>query len=249
MKRLCFGIIQIRPLLQIILLLLFFTFFGFPAIQKFQKNKVMIVTSMIKSHGIEAPAITIGGMNPTTGEGWRNNVGSNNWADNVESYCSTESFPEKCIERNTFNKTETLKEIVLGFTAKHSLQKQLWTEDFTVGWMGRSYTLNTSQTLGPHYQTLQLYLIFDDNLEYDIYIHDPKYFVINLNPSGPPILNVVLDPKTMKSFYYCLVLIEVEELDLPEDPCNMDRDYNFQACVKESTCVAILCCIGMDRTT
>ena len=31
---------------------------------------------------------------------------------------------------------------------------------------------------------------------------------------------------------FCLFVTKVEELDIPEDPCNSSQDYNFYACVR-----------------
>ena len=39
----------------------------------------------------------------------------------------------------------------------------------------------------------------------------------------------------------------MEELDLPEDPCNTDPDYNFQACVRESLSSQVGCRTKWDR--
>ena len=50
-----------------------------------------------------------------------------------------------------------------------------------------------------------------------------------------------INPNTTLSHYYRLALTEVEELDLPADPCNPDPDYKFQACVKESLSSQVGC--------
>ena len=41
--------------------------------------------------------------------------------------------------------------------------------------------------------------------------------------------------------YYPFALTEVEEMDVPHDPCNDNPDYNFRACVKESFAKKIGC--------
>ena len=239
----------LRPLLQFVIFSIFLIYFGLPAIQKFEKKEVMVVKRKVNSNGIELPAITIGGMNPETSDGWKDNINTGNWGGLLETHCSTEETAEECIENKTYNITESIKDVLLGYTTKKSLlnQTKFWTEDFMVGWMGRSYTLNISQKVGSDYKRDQLFLTFDSNLKYDIYIHDPNYFVININPVGPPVLNLELNPKTTKSFYYGLVLTKVEELDLPDDPCNMDRSYNYHACVKESLSGKVGCRTKWDQ--
>ena len=57
----------------------------------------------------------------------------------------------------------------------------------------------------------------------------------------------IVEPNNTSSHYYNLALTEVEELDLPEDPCNTDPDYNFQACIKESLSSQVGCRTRWDR--
>ena len=42
-------------------------------------------------------------------------------------------------------------------------------------------------------------------------------------------------------YYYQIGLTEVHELNLPNDPCNDDADYNFNACIKESFSARVGC--------
>ena len=68
---------------------------------------------------------------------------------------------------------------------------------------------------------------------YDLYIHDPKNFFWTANPKpGYPYVQKEVDPIELPYFYY-LVLTEVKELNVPEDPCNEDQDFNFNQCIKE----------------
>ena len=47
-------------------------------------------------------------------------------------------------------------------------------------------------------------------------------------------MNKYFDTKNTKSHYYRLDLTEMYELDIPNDPCNPNSDYNFHECVKAS---------------
>ena len=82
-------------------------------------------------------------------------------------------------------------------------------------------------------------------MAYRLFIHDPKYFLVNYNSLEFPI--IYLKVKKAPNCYYKLKLTEVEELDLPEDPCNTDPDYNFQACVRESLSSQVGCRTKWDR--
>ena len=69
----------------------------------------------------------------------------------------------------------------------------------------------------PNYHILKF--VIYTNLTYDFFIHDPKYFVLNVNPVGVPSIRRKFNPKSLSSHYYRLAVAEVEELDLPNDPC------------------------------
>ena len=100
---------------------------------------------------------------------------------------------------------------------------------------GKHHTINLLQKLGPDYEgKTVVYFALNHTLAYRLFIHDPKYFLINYNSLEFPIIYLKLKKKPTPNRYYKLKLTEVEELDLPEDPCNTDPDYNFQACIKES---------------
>ena len=90
-------------------------------------------------------------------------------------------------------------------------------EDFTKSPTGKCFALNTLRKIGPD-QDDRLFFEVYMNLTYDIYIHDPKYFLINNNPVGMPILRKKIDPQTDPSHFYRAAVADVEELDLPDDP-------------------------------
>ena len=68
---------------------------------------------------------------------------------------------------------------------------------------------------------------------YELYFHDPKYFYLNLNSEpGFPRVREDVFPEQLP-YYYPIALTEVVEMDMPEDPCVVDPDYNFKECIKE----------------
>ena len=108
------------------------------------------------------------------------------------------------------------------------------------------YTLNISKQIGQNTGKNQLFIsLFHTN--YKIWIHDPNFFIINNNPSSIPFLMKLEEPSKTSSHYYRLFLTEVEELDLPEDPCNPDPSYSFQACVRRSLSSQVGCRTRWDR--
>ena len=203
-----------------------------------------MVSSRRDTGGIQAPAITIAAMSPEDSSGWKYGF------QDASSTClsNTNNIDQKCLEQKTYNQSESLNDVILGFQNKESLldQDSLVIEDFTNVWTGRYYTLNISRKLGQNDNLDQLFISLYST-KYRIWIHDPNFFIINENPSSLPALMKIVEPNKTSSHYYCLTLTEVEELDLPEDPCNTDPDYNFQACVRESLSSQVGCRTKWDR--
>ena len=161
----------------------------------------------------------------------------------------TKTSVVNCIEEKTFRQWDIFKDVVLGFTAKKSVlnKENLFTEDFTTDWDGMFYAIDVQKRIGPDDSTDQFYIILDKSLIYNIFIHDPDHFIVNENPAGLPSIMLKLNPNSSGNYYYRISLTEVEELDLPEDPCNGDPGYNFQACVKRSLSSQVGCKTKWDK--
>ena len=140
-----------------------------------------------------------------------------------------------------------IKDIVLGHTTKTSLRKQdnVLTVDFTKSTTGRSYTLNISKTITPNDGQDQIFIMFDYDYIIRIFLHDPSFFVYNFNPIGLPTLSLWIDPNKTTNNYHWLTITEVEELDLPEDPCINDLHYNFQASNSRNNSIIFIVKLGV----
>ena len=109
-----------------------------------------------------------------------------------------------------------------------------WIEDFLHTYAGRTYTLDLpiklkASSLPDSILRIGLNISFN----FEIYIHDPKFFYVTRNPEpGHPCIRQYVDSQELP-YVFAFALTEVEELNVPEDPCNEDPDYNFQRCINE----------------
>jgi hypothetical protein len=236
-----------------VFLVIFFLYFGLPSIQRFQAREVMVMTSKIATGGSPAPAITFMPRNRQTTFGWKSAYENATFPHYIQPICgnrkSGRTSIEGCINKNTYNQTEVFKDVLLGYTTRTSLlkRKDIWTHDFTVSYYGRAYTLNIEQNIGPDDSKYQVFVAVGYDIDYRIIIHDPLYFALNINPAAFPSITMIIRPNETRNFYYRLALTEVEEVNIPSDPCNPDRDYNFQACIKESLSRQVGCRTKWDR--
>ena len=220
----------LRAALQVILLIIFMWYFGFPALERYNENEVIVVTTRKATDGIASPTLTLLVQNPIHKTGWKKK-GSNE-TNVIESYCQglEDEKIVNCIKNKTYKVTDGVKDVLLGYTARESLLGDgNWSSDFQMTYLGQSYTIQIPRKLTPNFFKDQLMLELNKSLIYNIYIHDKDFFIVNENPYGLPMPLIKLNPTTDPNpYYYQLVLTEHEELNVPADPCTPELGYNFQ---------------------
>ena len=90
------------------------------------------------------------------------------------------------------------------------------------------FTINFGNRVGPNFMEEQIFIELHINNNYDIFVHDPKFFTLNYIPTALPSLSRTIFLNKTVNHYYKMVMTEVEELDLTDDPCEKDEEYNFQ---------------------
>ena len=217
-----------RPFFQLILLTIFLFFFGLPIIETYQKKEVMMVEKKRNTHGIQSPAITISVWSQS---------------EQTDSCYDLDGGIEKCIDEKSLGRSNLLEGALLGYDTRTeiNLTKDMFTEYSSHTWGGRYYTLNLPFNLGPNDLTDQLYLFLaNTSLFTTVFIHDPNFFVYTDSPDALPMEVMSFETRTSFSHYYRLDLTEMNELNIPSDPCNPNINYNFKACVKRSVSRQVL---------
>ena len=152
-----------------------------------------------------------------------------------------------CVKDATYNATGAFP-----FTAQRgrlSTVEELgtiWAPEFSDTKGGMCFTLESTFSMEPHGNS-SIAIGFQikkkntamQNLLYTVFVHDPKYFLINYNPLMPVKFIGITDRYKLKMRK--LVLIWHEKLDLPSKPCNPLPSYSFTACLKKSFSLEIGC--------
>ena len=215
----------IRIALQICLLAIFLHFFGLPAVKKFFRREVILVKTTKATKGLPAPSISVG--LPAFGH--------------PDKCSDSDGSIETCIRENTYNRSQTFSDVLMGFTKQKSLS-EVFSEDYTGA--TRYFTFKLSSTIGTDGSQDQIYLLLFPNFVYTIFIHDPDYFLYSSNPVALPTIMTQFDTRTTLSQYYRLDLTEVHELDLHEDPCDTDMKTGFHTCIRRSISDQVRCLSG-----
>ena len=107
----------------------------------------------------------------------------------------------------------------------------------TIESRAKYFTINVGGTIGPDYKKEQLFVELLYNGSYEVFIHDPRFFILNYIPVALPTLFRTV--AVVENHFYPMVLTVVEELNVPQDPCNEDEKYNLQ--VLTNLCVIFSC--------
>lgn len=234
-----------RTALQLALLVIFFWFFGLPAIEKYQERKVMVVESWRSNWGMQAPVVTIFANNELNGT----SLGTykNGSFEQVCGSLKGNNTIENCIYKNSNKKSDFLVDVLLGYRRQISLMsEQNVKEEFSRPREGRYHSLDLNVQMCSTFED-QIYLLLSHSFTYYFLLHDPNFFFGFYNPSYPMARLAAVNPNFTKNVYHYLIMTEVAELDLLEDPCNPDPDYSHQTCLKQSLSSQVGCRTRWDR--
>ena len=137
-----------RTTFQLALLVIFFWFFGLPAIEKYQERKVMVVESWRSSWGMQAPVVTIFANNELNGT----SLGTykNGSFEQVCGSLKGNNTIENCIYKNSNKKSDFLVDVLLGYKGQISLMSEQHVKaEFSRPIFGKYYSLNLPLQLRP----------------------------------------------------------------------------------------------------
>ena len=204
---------------QIGLFAIFLWLFGIPAIKRYRKQEVIVISSIEHTGGILAPTISVVVRKSPFMTGWKSdNITSS--VELIDDQCGKASDIQECILEGTFNFSDVIKDAHLGYTEYESLMdSSLWREDFSFTYYGRYFTLNTGRRLTPNYAVDQIFLHLQKELNYKVFIYHEKFFVPNTDILSFPVLIKDASWETMGNHYWDLAVTERFELNHPNDPC------------------------------
>ena len=244
-------------LIYLVLFLLFLGLFGISSIKKYLDKKTIIVTYEEQTNGIMAPAVTLSATKQSI-LGWKTlNESSINFEDfDLFDHCNSLNMTdiETCVVNDTFSKTDFLFAARLGFTEQTTTRDFLdessssfWTEDFTIPFLGRHFTLKPSVTISKNHSDVIAFYI-DAGFSH-VQLHDENFFVFNQNPLALPTRDWLIKGQTLKGggYYYKMTLTKHKKLNLEHKPCKEDPMYNFNTCIKENLSKKVGCRFPMDK--
>ena len=117
---------------------------------------------------------------------------------------------EDFLTKITYNQSEALADIFLGFTRQKSLlgTENIVTEEMSRPLYSRYYVFRPSFKIGTDYHSDEIFLVLSRHLNYVIHVYDPQFYLGFFNPTIPTIKEIVECDGTAGK-YYNLILTEV----------------------------------------
>ena len=126
--------------------------------------------------------------------------------------------------------------------------EKFWVSDMTYVRKGMCYTLMYDQTIGTNYSNDVIAFKKHRIGIAEVFIHDPKYFIMTFNLVAIPHIKYDLGNdansfglQTKKDTILIISVTQHDNLDKPESPCEDSSSYDFTLCVKEGILKRIGC--------
>ena len=171
-----------------------------------------------------------------------------NYRKNCKDASGAEDF-SNCVTNKTFGLDEVIVDVTQGVGFKELSDPKLWTSDMTLTTGGRCYTLEHDQQLKVDFQTDSIWINLVVN-DYYVYLHNPDFLIVTLNPLTIPLQFMPVTPKDLtntSSLGLTLQVVQRQNLDRPEARCNSSPDYNFTACVKKGLARIVNCTLPWNE--
>ena len=222
-------VIAAKVLTQAVLLVVFLNYFGLESWKTYQEESIVTTSKENLVDFVNAPAITICPRSPFEEIKTKE--------DNVmEFICNNTEGPD--IAECFGGKVPKVEDIVISaYKGDHRGEGKhfgtgidFW--GFSFYKREACYTLTNPDHFGSHPGTDRIWIKLNSNRssDYDVFIHDPTFFVYSKNPK----LNINYGSLAQKVKRLDKIeVVKHTKLNTENKPCNTDASYSFTTCVRE----------------
>ena len=225
------------------LIFVFLKYFGLVSLQKYQSKNVYVTKSWDRPDFLPLPVITICPSHVYSGHAFKNvTEEQKRWARKEEKglldvVCDGKQGKAltECIEREvfelsdiaTFEETHASTPKILDHTVeKNPIAPSHWSMSLNHD-KGPCFIYQNNQ----HMETQSMLKIgLNANFKYQVSLHDPKFFINSANPAMP-VRSSFLNAGDWEMIK--LVLVEHQNLDVPDKKCSSGQNYSLTECVTE----------------
>ena len=245
-------LVVLKVLLVCSLIFFFLKYFGLKSFERYNSQKVFVTKSWKRPSSLPSPAVTVCSTDLDSGHGIKN-LSKEQITDKdksiLEYVCTGKEGEElvQCTEESMFDQHDIVE--FEGYAHGNSVDNDtrqrmpLVESHWKMGLNSDKGGCLTFQDF-QHFPTDKVLKIgLTKNLTHQVFFHDPKFFVKSDNPDIPVNKNI-LDPGDYD--LNRLVLVQHENLDVPDKRCNPTKNYSLTNCVKEVFSNEVGCALHWD---
>ena len=225
-----------KAILQLLLFITFMKLFGIASFKKLQRKETIVVKSDLDTGGIEDPAVTIQATKNNLG--WKS-VQSGEDFDSFDLFAHCKQINltvEECVQKDSIKLMDFLENVELtdvqNSSASILLDSSNWKEDMTMFAFGRHFTFKSANPIILNADFCFAFFLVR-NFTFQVFVHDPDFFLYNSNPNGPPSNYRTFQGQPSENHFQELTLTKHTKLNLDRQPCEEDPVYSFTDCIKE----------------
>ena len=226
------------------LIFVFLRYFGLVSLQKYQSKNVFVTKSWDHPDFLPLPVITICPHHVDSGHAFKNVSEEQKRCARIEGKGLLEVVCDgrqgtaltDCIEREvfglpdvvTFEETRATTPKILHHTIEENpIVPSRWSMSLNHD-KGPCFTYQNDQHMESGKSMLKIGL--NASFKYQVSLHDPKFFINSANPAMP-VRSSFLNAGDWEMIK--LVLVEHQNLDVPDKKCSSGQNYSLTECVTE----------------
>ena len=231
--------ISFRLSFLILLIILFVLMFGLPSWKKYQHVGISLEHSVeFSEEGNIFPSLTFCPYKRNPRTAWKNGTATLAEPFSILSTeCNGSSADQtiECISAKSYRRKEVIRSVdiiknIPGSAGQHwttlNSSGSDWSSRYQGGALGVCHTLDYPHPVGTNSITDSVTVKIIPDVAYDIFIHDPDFFLPTINPSTFPFSKIKLQEyDTFKVFY--IDVTQHQKLNTLRSPCGSD----FNTCI------------------
>ena len=237
-------IIIFRIVFILCLSVFFIKYFRYPSYMKFKQKDTVFSENQVEYDPEKPLMITIFAWRGWWGNGWKENQGGI-W---LREFCNTTTdFASimTCIHEKTYLHTDDL---IARYTKGQDAtdltditNDTIWVEGITNIAAGKFYSIKTIYA-GEDDNGLHIHL--KTGQKFSVYIHDPNFYVLSINPDTVPNINFGIEDSRSQIIY--IKAVYHQKMNKPNSPCVLSKSYNFTRCVADFVTRRVGCRLEFD---
>ena len=230
---------KVKIFIAFLLFIVFLQLFGRPAFERYKNESVLVEKKVLKDKALlDSPGVTVC-VDPSEYPEFILNFPTN--FNDLCNNITKAAHAIECLENKFYNYSQMINRTIWN---SQNLTMSNWDSFMSSPMHGKCFTTGKGLKLGKITAATSASMFLNTSIRYNIFIHDPKFFILSANPESVPQIFKTLElPKGETFFAESLYITVTKHLkkNRQDAPCEAAEEYSFTECVKDSVLVKAGC--------